>query len=108
MNIYSIPIYLSINNEVFLAYLGRADILLMFMQAAFFWLLPEALKKGVDKHRFFQIEISQLYLLGVIPIRFSWVTHTLFQTSFVCCFEAPATDVYEPGKKVTIMGWLNL
>jgi hypothetical protein len=31
MNIYSIPTYLSNNDEVFLAYLGRADILLMFM-----------------------------------------------------------------------------
>jgi hypothetical protein len=65
----------------------------MFMKTASFWLLPEALKKKeLDKHRFFHIEISQSYLLRVIPIRFSWVTHTLLQTSFVRGFEAPATD----------------
>jgi hypothetical protein len=68
-------------------------LLLMFMKTASFWLLPEALKKKeLDKHRFFHIEISQSYLLRVIPIRFSWVTHTLLQTSFVRGFEAPATD----------------
>ena len=74
-------------------------LLLMFMKTASFWLLPEALKKKeLDKHRFFHIEISQSYLLRVIPIRFSWVTHTLLQTSFVRGFEAPATDDNEPGK----------
>ena len=107
MNIYSIPTYLGNNDEVFRLIL-EGLILLMFMKAASFWLLLEALKKKRDKQRFFQIEISQLYLLRVIPIRFSWVTHTLFQTSFVRGLEAPATDVNEPGKKVTIMGWLNL
>ncbi len=54
----------------------------MFMWTAFIWLLPEALKENeLDNHRIFQIEISQSYLLRVIPIRFSWVNHTLFQTS---------------------------
>ena len=68
-------------------------LLLMFMKTASFWLLPEALKKKeLDKHRFFEIEIGQSYLQTVIPIRFSWVTHTLLQTSFVRGFEAPATD----------------
>ena len=55
-------------------------------------------EKGVDKQRFCQIEISQSCLPTVIPIRFSWVTHTLLQTSFVRGFEAPATDDNEPGK----------
>ncbi len=45
-NIYSIPTYLGNNDEVFYAYPRRADSLLMFMQAASFWLLPEALKKS--------------------------------------------------------------
>ena len=73
----------------------------MFMLAASFWLLPEALNQdiGVDKHRFFQIEISQSSLLRVIPIRFSWVTHTYIVPDFlVRGFKAPATDVNEPGK----------
>ena len=75
-------------------------LLLMFMKTASFWLLPEALKKKeLDKHRFFHIEISQSYLLRVIPIRFSWVTHTYIVPDFlVRGLEAPATDVNEPGK----------
>ena len=75
-------------------------LLLMFMKTASFWLLPEALKKKeLDKQRFFQIEIYQSYLLRVIPIRFSWVTHTSIAPDFlVCGLEAPATDVNEPGK----------
>ena len=75
-------------------------ILLMFMKAASFWLLLEALKKKeLDKQRFFQIEIYQSYLLRVIPIRFSWVTHTYIVPDFlVRGLEAPATDVNEPGK----------
>ena len=72
--------------------------LIFLMKAASFWLLPEALKKKELTNRFFQIEIGQSYLQTVIPIRFTWVTHTLLQTSFVRGFEAPATDDNEPGK----------
>ena len=107
MNIYSIPTYLSNNDEVFLAYLGRADTLDVH-EGCILLVITRSTKEKGNKQRFFQIEISQSYLLRVIPIRFSWVTHTLFQTSFVRGFEAPATDVNEPGQKVTIMGWLNL
>jgi hypothetical protein len=43
----------------------------MFTQAASFWLLPEALKKS-ELTQILPTEISQSYLLRVIPIRFSW------------------------------------
>ena len=97
MNIYSIPTYLGNNDEVFQAYPRRADTLDVHVGCILLVITRSTKEKGVDKQRFFQIEISQSYLLRVIPIRFSWVTHTLLQTSFVCGFEAPATDVNEPG-----------
>ncbi len=96
MNIYGIPTYLGNNNEVFQAYPRRADIL---DEGCILLVITRSTKeKGVDKHRFFEIEIGQSYLQTVIPIRFSLVTHTLLQTSFVCGFEAPATYDNEPGK----------
>ena len=98
MNIYSIPTYLGNNDEVFLAYPRRADILDVHIGCILLVITGSTKEKGVDKHRFFQIEIGQSYLQTVIPIRFSWVTHTLLQTSFVRGFEAPATDENEPGK----------
>ena len=98
MNIYSIPTYLGNNDEVFQAYPRRADILHVHVGCILLVISRSTKEKGVDKHRFFEVEIGQSYLQTVIPIRFSWVTHTLLQTSFVRGFEAPATDENEPGK----------
>ena len=98
MNIYSIPTYLGNNNEVFQADPRRADILNVHIGCILLVITRSTKEKGVDKHRFFEIEIGQSYLQTVIPIRFSWVTHTLLQTSFVRGFEAPATDDNEPYK----------
>ena len=98
MNIYGIPTYLGNNDEVFEAYPRRADTLDVYVDCILLVITRSTKEKGVDKHRFFKIEIGQSYLQTVIPIRFSWVTHTLLQTSFVRGFEAPATDVNEPGK----------
>ena len=98
MNIYGIPTYLGNNDGVFQAYPRRADTLDVHEGCILLVITRSTKEKGVDKQRFFQIEISQSYLLRVIPIRFSWVTHTLLQTSFVPGFEAPATDDNEPGK----------
>ena len=98
MNIYSIPTYLCNSNEVFQAYPGKADILDVHIGCILLVITRSTKEKGVDKHRFFEIDLGQSYLQTVIPIRFSWVTHTLLRTFFVCGFEAPATDDNEPGK----------
>ena len=100
MNFYNIPItYLGNDDEVFQAYPRRADTLDVHVGCIQFVITRSTKEKGVDKHRFFQIEISQSYLLRVIPIRFSQVTHTSIVPDFLFRgFEAPATDVNEPGK----------
>ena len=99
MNFYSIPItYLGNDDEVFQAYPRRADTLDVHVDCILLVITRSTKGKGVDKHRFFEIEIGQSYLQTVIPIRFSWVTHTLLQTSFVPGYEAPARDDKEPGK----------
>ena len=100
MNFYSIPItYLGNYDEVLQAYPRRADTLDVHVGCIHLVITRSTQEKGVDKHRFFQIEISQSYLLRVIPIRFSWVTHTYIVPDFlVRGFQAPATDFNEPGK----------
>ena len=100
MNIYSISAYLGNNDEVLQAFPRRADTLDVIHVGCILLVITRSTKeKGVDKQRIFQIELSQLYLLGVIPIRFSWVTQTYIVPDFlVRGFEAPATDVNEPGK----------
>ena len=99
MNFYSIPItYLGNCDEVLQAYPRRATLDDVHVDCILLVITRSTKEKGVDKHRFFEIEIGQSYLQTVIPIRFSWVKHTLLQTSFVCGFEALATDDNEPGK----------
>ncbi len=99
MNIYSIPTYLGNNDEVFQAYPRRADTLDVDVDCILLVITRTNKEKGVDKQRFFQIGLSQSYLLRVIPIRFSWVTHTYIVPDFlVHGFEAPDRYVNEPGK----------
>ena len=97
MNIYGIQLTWVITMGYFRLIL-RADTLDVHVDCILLVITRSTKEKGVDKHRFFEIEIGQSYLQTVIPIRFSWVTHTLLQTSFVRGYEGPATDDNEPGK----------
>ena len=66
MNIYGIPTYLGNNDEVFQAYPRRADTFDVHVDCILLVITRSTEEKGVDKHRFFEIEIGQ-YLQTVIP-----------------------------------------